>query len=119
MRRGGLKVNEGRWASKQDVDEVLARGRMNPSSQWIEGETMQYTIQNVTDDIDAAARLRAQTEHKSLNHILLDALRRGFGIESTPTMKRDLSDVFDGTPLEPEVIEALEDQRRIDPELWK
>ena len=33
--------------------------------------------------------------------------------------RRDLSFLMDGPPLEPEVLEALEAQRQIDPELWQ
>lgn len=80
---------------------------------------MQFTVRGITDDIDRAARERAEREGISLNQALLRALRSGFGIEEKPTKKRDLSGIFDGEPLEPEVIEALEEQRRIDPDLWK
>jgi hypothetical protein len=33
--------------------------------------------------------------------------------------RRDLSFLSEGPSLEPEVIQALEDQRQIDPELWQ
>ena len=80
---------------------------------------MDYTIHNVRDELDAAIRERVAVEHKSLNVVLLDVLRRGLGMTRKQPAKRDLSDIFDGTPLEPEVIQALDDQRRIEPEIWK
>ena len=80
---------------------------------------MDYTIHNVSDELDAAIRERVAVEHKSLNVVLLDVLRRGLGMTRKQPAKRDLSDIFDGTPLEPEVIQALDDQRRIEPEIWK
>ena len=80
---------------------------------------MQFTVRNITADIDAAARERAAAEQKSLNAVLVDALRRGLGVGASPTKKRDLSFLAQGPPLEPEVLQALEDQRQIDPEMWK
>lgn len=79
---------------------------------------MQYTIRNITDEIDRAARERAEREGLTLNEALVRALRTGLGVETQPTKKRDFSSIFKGEPLEPEVIEALEEQKRIDPELW-
>ena len=80
---------------------------------------MEYTIQNVSDDLDAAARQCAEHEGVSLNEVLLRALRRGFGVD-TPSgaKKRDFASIFKGEPLEPEVIKALEEQRQIDWEMW-
>ncbi|MCC6493979.1 MAG: hypothetical protein IT424_13275 [Pirellulales bacterium] len=61
---------------------------------------------------------------------LLDAAARGLGVELTAVSenakqveaspkKRDLSFLWADGPLEPEVIEALEAQRQIDPDKWK
>jgi hypothetical protein len=80
---------------------------------------MQYTIRNISDAIDEAARARAEAERESLNTVLLHALERGLGLESLPEKKRDLSFFAEGPPLEPEVLRALEEQRQIDPELWR
>ncbi len=80
---------------------------------------MQYTIRNVPTEIDEALREQAAAERKSLNQVLIDVVARGLGLAQKPKNLRDLSDIVDGPPLEPEVIQALEDQRRIDPELWE
>ncbi|MEQ8848348.1 hypothetical protein [Botrimarina sp.] len=80
---------------------------------------MQYTIRNITEEIDRAARERAEREGATLNDVLLRALRAGFGVESNPTIKRTLPASFGKTPLEPKVLEALDDQRKVDPRDWE
>jgi hypothetical protein len=79
---------------------------------------MQYTIRNITDEIDQAARDVVQREGLTLNEALLRALRSGFGVEERPRLRRRLPPSFDGTPLEPEVLRALEEQRQVDPREW-
>ncbi|MAT72174.1 MAG: hypothetical protein CMJ58_21920 [Planctomycetaceae bacterium] len=79
---------------------------------------MQFTVRNITDDIDAAARQRAAVEKKSLNAVLIDALRRGLGVESQPTKKRDLSSFLNGPKIDAETLAILNEPRPIDPEMW-
>ncbi len=80
---------------------------------------MQYTLRNVPPHLDRALRLRAQEEKKSLNEVALEALLQAFAIRGEGLRRRDLSDVA-GTWIEdPEVDRALEEQRKIDPELWR
>jgi plasmid stability protein len=81
---------------------------------------MTYTLSNIPDEIERALRERAAAEHKSLDATIVDALARGLGLSPQKNgKKRDLSFLTKGPPLEPEVIRALEDQRRIDAELWQ
>lgn len=80
---------------------------------------MPYTLNDIPDEIEKAARERAEREGLSLDQVMVRELRFAFSIAEKPTKKRDLSGIFDGTPLEPEVLEALEDQRRIDPKMWE
>lgn len=80
---------------------------------------MQFTVRGITEEIDRAARQSAERDGVSLNQALLQALRSGLGVAEDTPKKRDLSGIFDGEPLEPEVIQALEEQRQIDPEMWK
>lgn len=78
------------------------------------------TIENLPDEVDRALRERAAAENKSLDAAAIDALARGLGVERPITkQKRDLSFLAQGPPLEPEVLRALQEQRRIDPELWQ
>lgn len=80
---------------------------------------MQYTIRNIPEEVDRAAREAAEREGLSLNQVLVRSLRIALGVEQPPTVKRELPPSFDGTPLEPEVVKALEEQRRIEPEVWE
>jgi hypothetical protein len=41
---------------------------------------MQYTIRNVPDYLDAALRVSAREQGKSLNEVAIKALARGFGL---------------------------------------
>ena len=66
--------------------------------------------------------IRASTEGKSVDRVALEVLQTSLGVVDVakePTIKRDLSFLWADGPLEPEVIQALEEQRQIDPELWK
>jgi plasmid stability protein len=79
---------------------------------------MQYTLRNVPASLDSALRQRAKAEGKSLNEAALEALARGLGYDGTAPRQRELSDIA-GTWLDdPEFDAALDDQQRIDPELW-
>ena len=105
---------------------------------------MHYTPQQIPGDIEQALRARAAAEHKSVDAALIDALARGLGVEQPqPVKRRELSDVagrgltddemqkdFEaqrrdlagviGTwESDPDTEAILEEQNRIDPELWK
>ncbi|MGL4512612.1 MAG: hypothetical protein ACRCT8_05930 [Lacipirellulaceae bacterium] len=80
---------------------------------------MQYQIDDIPEDLDRAARSFAAREGMTLNQALIRVLSSGFGVDAQPVRRRELPPIFDGTPLEPEVLEALESQRQIDPETWK
>ncbi len=80
---------------------------------------MQYTIRNVPKTVDSRLRDRAKKEGKSLNQVVLEAIARALGIPSEPARQRDLSD-FAGTWSEdPEFDRAIEDQDRVDEDLWR
>ncbi|MCZ7686731.1 MAG: hypothetical protein M5U28_51475 [Sandaracinaceae bacterium] len=80
---------------------------------------MQYTLRNILPEVDQALRRRAKEEGRSLNEVAVDALKRALGIISEPVRRRDLGDVAGQWTEDPEADEALEDQRRIDPDLWR
>lgn len=79
---------------------------------------MQYTVRNIPTEVDHGLRQRAEAEHKSLNTLLVEALASYAGVSAPTRVLRDLPAIFDGEPLEPEVLQALEEQRQIDPEMW-
>jgi hypothetical protein len=79
---------------------------------------VQYTVRNVPKSVDERLRELARREGKSLNELALEALAAAVGLELPTTPRRDLSGVV-GTWREDEETEsALEDQRRVDAELW-
>jgi hypothetical protein len=74
----------------------------------------------ISDALERALRERAAAEQKSVNAVVVDTLSRALGVEEQNlAKKRDLSFLAEGPPLEPEVLHALEEQRRIDPEIWQ
>lgn len=79
----------------------------------------QYTLRAVPAAIDAELRQRARRERKSLNTVILEAVRRGIGASETPRVYRDLDDLVGTWVEDPAFDEAMADQRRVDPELWK
>ena len=80
---------------------------------------MQYTIRNVPSQLDQALRQRAQDEAKSLNEVTIEALLSGTGLAGEPVRRLDLGDIVGTWVDDPEIDEALADQRQIDPELWQ
>ncbi len=51
--------------------------------------------------------------------MVIEALARDLGIRAEPVRFRDLSDISGSWVEDPEVEDALDDQRRIDPGLWR
>jgi hypothetical protein len=79
---------------------------------------MQYTLRNVPPPLDDALRKRAREQQKSLNEVALDVLLDGVGLSGRPVKRRDLGDIVGTWIDDPDVDQALADQRRIDPDLW-
>ncbi len=80
---------------------------------------MQYTLRNVPPHLDRALRHRAHEERKSLNEVALEALLQAFALRGEELKRRDLDDVAGSWIEDPEVDRALEEQRKIDPEMWR
>lgn len=80
---------------------------------------MQYTLRNVPVPLDQALRERAERQGKSLNEVTIDALLEAFGLTREPVKRRDLSDVRGTWREDAAIDEALRDQRRVDPDLWR
>jgi plasmid stability protein len=79
---------------------------------------MTYEI-NIPDDIDRALRARAAAEHKSPEQAILDELEKGLGLDASQQKRRDLSGIAGMRTIDDEARAAFEEQRQIDPELWK
>ena len=82
-------------------------------------DCMQYTLRRIPKQLDAAIRRRARREGKTLNQVTLEALAEGLGLLEEPTKRRSVDDLVGARRKDPELEAALEDQRRIDPELWR
>jgi plasmid stability protein len=80
---------------------------------------MQYTIRNIPAHVDRALRERSEREGKSLNEVATDALARGLDLEGQPVRRRDLRAIAGSWVSDREVDRALDEQRRIDPDLWR
>lgn len=80
---------------------------------------MQYTIRNIPAHIDRALRERSSREGKSLNEVATHALARGLDLEGEPVRRRDLTAIAGSWVRDREVDRALDEQRAIDPDLWK
>lgn len=80
---------------------------------------MQYTLRQIPDHLDQALRQRARHQGKSLNEVAIEALLSGLGLAGKPVKRRDLGDVAGTWINDPEIDEALADQRRIEPDLWR
>ncbi len=80
---------------------------------------MQYTIRNVPDYLDAALRVSAREQGKSLNEAAIEALARGFGLGDSRVRQRDLSDIAGSWRKDPAFERALATQDTVDEEMWK
>ncbi len=80
---------------------------------------MQYTIRNISKRLDKALRAKAKAEGKSLNTAAVEAMEVAMGVAGKPVKQRDIS-FLAGTWVEEAAFDdAIKEQRRIDPEMWK
>ena len=79
---------------------------------------MRYTVRNVPPELDRALRERARRLHKSLDEVVMDALRVATGTNDESPVQRDLSDIIGTWQDDPEMARSLAEHRRIDPQLW-
>jgi plasmid stability protein len=80
---------------------------------------MQYTIRNIPDYLDAALRVSAEQQGKSLNEVAIDALVRGAGLTEERISKRDLHDIAGSWRKDPAFESALAAQNTIDEAMWR
>jgi hypothetical protein len=80
---------------------------------------MTYILENVSEELDRAIRARAAAEHKSPEQAILDELEKGFGIPTSLQKRRDLSGIAGARTIDDKARAAFEEQRQIDPDLWK
>ena len=80
---------------------------------------MQYTIRNIPDYLDAALRVSAREQGKSLNEVAIDALARGAGLTEDRISKRDLRDIAGSWRKDPAFESALAAQDTVDEAMWR
>jgi len=82
-------------------------------------ERHQVTIRRVPERVKQLLKELAKREEKSLNQIILEVLERGLGLSGEEIVYHDLDDLAGTWVDDPEFDKAIEEQHRIDPELWK
>jgi len=82
-------------------------------------ECMQYTVRNIPERLDHQIREEARRQGKSINQVILENLLRAFGLKGEAPKRRDLSAVAGTWVADSEVEDALDEQRRIDEEMWR
>ena len=80
---------------------------------------MQYTLRKIPRAVDKALRERARRQGKSLNEVAIEALAIACGVSEDAVRQRDLTGIAGSWVDDPEFDAAIEDQRRIDDDLWK
>jgi hypothetical protein len=80
---------------------------------------MQYTLRNVPDPVDRALRELARREGRSLNDVTVEALTRAVGLGDGAVRYRTLDEIRGTWREDPEFDRALEEQDRVDEELWR
>jgi hypothetical protein len=80
--------------------------------------SLQYTIRGVPPDVDKALRRRARQRGISLNRLLIEELCAAGGV-GEPRRYRSLEGIAGRWQDDPEFDRILDEQRQIDPELWK
>jgi hypothetical protein len=79
----------------------------------------QLTIRRVPERVKKLLRELARSEDKSINQVSLEILERGLGLTGEEIVYHDLDDLAGTWVDDPEFDKAIEEQHRIDPELWK
>jgi hypothetical protein len=82
-------------------------------------ERHQLTIRRVPERVKKLLKELARREDKSLNQVSLEILERGLGLTGEEIVYHDLDDLAGTWVDDPEFDKAIEEQHKVDPELWK
>ena len=80
-------------------------------------EKVQYTIRGVPTEVDQALKEKSRRRGISLNQLLVEELTEATGGE--PKTRRSLKPLLGKWQDDPEFDRILEEQRRIDQEMWR
>ncbi|MFO7848618.1 MAG: hypothetical protein R6V67_01550 [Spirochaetia bacterium] len=78
----------------------------------------QYTVRNIPAGLDRALREWAKRRNVSLNRAIVDALKRGIGIEEEQE-HHDLDDLVGTWQEDREFEQAISEQDAVEPDLWR
>ncbi len=82
----------------------------------------QYTIRNISSEVDIKLRAKALREKKSLNQLLLDELTAAVALtpdaNHVQKLRQDYDDLLGSWQDDPGFDEAMKDMRRVDPSDW-
>ncbi len=81
--------------------------------------SIQYTLRSIPPDVDRWLRRRADEESRSLNEMVIRVLADAARGRTSPRRHRDLSWLVGALGPDPELDQALKDQRRIDEDMWR
>ena len=79
----------------------------------------QYTIRGIQVGLDRALKKKAEEEGKSLNTVLVESLERAAGFLGEPIVHFDLDGLIGKWEEDPEFERCMEEQERIESDLWK
>jgi hypothetical protein len=83
-------------------------------------ETVQYTVRGIPAHVDQALRRKAQSERKSLNEILRNALiREAGGMTSSERVYTDLDALAGAWVDVPGFDDAIRAQDQVDEAMWR
>jgi hypothetical protein len=80
---------------------------------------MQYTLRNISKQLDRAVRQRAKSEGKSVNQTLLEAVQRGLGLNGEPRTYHDLDWFFGGKSMDEETLRVIAEADVVHPDDWR
>lgn len=79
----------------------------------------QYTIRGVSTRLDMALKQKAKTEGKSLNAVLVESLQKSVGDTPELMIHHDLDGLIGKWEEDPEFDRVLEEQNKVDEEMWR
>lgn len=78
----------------------------------------QYTIRNISPQLDSYLRQKSRESGKSLNEVAIEALGRGSGLSEVGTLFHDLDHLMGTWKEDRACEEAIAAQDVIDPGMW-
>ena len=80
---------------------------------------MTLVLENIPPELDAALRREAEAQKKPLEQMAVDVLNAALVGVSAAVKYRDLSDLAGRWIEDPQFDAVMQEQDRIDPEMWR